>query len=119
MKIRFKKCKICGNVIWSFNDTGVTCCGEVMGDIKANSVDAAFEKHVPTYIIEENKITISVNHVMEEKHYIMWIMMVSNNEIMYKEFKPNEEAKVTFDYKGKVSIYSYCNLHSLWSNEVE
>ena len=119
MKIRFKKCKICGNIIWSFNDTDITCCNEIMNEIKANDVDASFEKHIPNYEINNGKITIKVNHVMEEKHYIMWIMMVCNNEIYYKEFKYTEDAEVTFDYKGKCTLYSYCNLHSLWMKEVE
>ncbi len=119
MNIKFRKCKICGNVIWSFNDKSVNCCNNEMNLLEANSVDASFEKHVPNYEINDNKITISVNHVMEENHYIMWIMMVSDNKIYYKEFKPGEEAKVTFDYVGKCKLYSYCNLHDLWANNVE
>ena len=119
MNIKFKKCKKCGNIIWSFNDTDVICCGEKMNDIKANSVDAAVEKHVPNYEINNDKISVFVNHVMEDNHYIMWVMMVSDNEIQYKEFKSGEEAKAIFEYKGKSTLYSYCNLHGLWTNNVE
>lgn len=119
MEIRFRKCSICGNLIWSFNDRDITCCDKKMIEIKPNSVDASFEKHVPNYEINGDKITIKVNHVMERDHYIMWVMMVSDSEIQYKEFKPSEEAKVTFEYKGNSKIYSYCNLHSLWVNEVK
>lgn len=119
MKLIFRKCKTCGNVVWSFNDTNISCCDNEMSIIRANEVDASFEKHIPNYEIIANKINIIVNHVMEENHYIMWIMMVSDNEIYYKEFKPGEEAKVTFDYKGSGIIYSYCNLHSLWSKNIE
>ena len=118
MEVKFRKCKKCGNVVWSFNDTSVTCCGEEMNVIKANSVDASFEKHVPNYEIIGDKIKVSVNHVMEEEHYIMWIMMVSDNEIQYKEFKPGEKCITTFNYKDNSVLYSYCNLHSLWTNKV-
>lgn len=119
MNIVFRKCKKCGNVIWSFNDTNVSCCNEEMSIIKSNEIDASFEKHVPQYDINDNKITIRVNHVMEDNHYIMWIMMVTDNEIYYKGFEPGQTPEVTFDYKGKCTLYSYCNLHSLWSNKVE
>jgi superoxide reductase len=119
MNIKFRKCNTCGNIVWSFNDTNISCCGNDMVLINPNSVDASFEKHVPNYEIENDKININVNHVMEDNHYIMWIMMVNDNEIQYKEFKPGEEAKVTFNYKGNGIIYSYCNLHSLWSKTIE
>lgn len=119
MKIYFRKCNKCGNLIWSFNDTSITCCNEKMRIVNANEVDASFEKHIPQYEIKNNKITIKVNHVMEDNHFIMWIMMVSDNEINYKEFKPGDVPEVTFDYKGKCKLYSYCNLHSLWTNNIE
>ena len=118
MEIIFRKCKKCGNIIWSFNDTSVSCCKEEMNIIKANSVDASFEKHVPNYEIVDNKIKVSVNHVMEEKHYIMWIMMVSDVKIEYKEFKPGDVAEAVFDYSENATLYAYCNLHSLWANKV-
>ncbi len=119
MKINFKKCKLCGNVIWTLNDKDIKCCNEDMIDLEANSVEASFEKHIPNYEINNNKMTISVNHVMEEKHYIMWIMMVSDSLVYFKKFNPLDEAKVTFDYNGPCTIYSYCNLHELWSINVD
>ena len=118
MKIKFRRCKKCGNIVWSFNDMDVTCCGEVMEEIKPNSVDAAFEKHIPVYEIKGDKININVPHVMEEAHYIKWILMVSDNEIHYKEFKYTDTPSVTFDFKENSTIYSYCNLHGLWMNNV-
>ena len=119
MEIKFRKCKICGNIIWSFNNTKVICCNQEMEEINTNSVDASFEKHIPNYEITGNNISIRVNHVMEENHYIKWIMMVCDNEIFYKEFNPFEECIVNFEYKGKCILYSYCNLHGLWLKEVE
>lgn len=119
MEIVFKKCNTCGNVVWSFNDKNIMCCGKDMKTLKANEVDASFEKHIPTYEIENDKIIVRVNHVMEENHYIMWIMMVSDNEIQYKEFKPNDEPVAIFEKKEFATLYSYCNLHSLWSSKIE
>ncbi len=119
MTINFKKCDICKNVVWTFNDSDIKCCDSSMRLLKPNSVDAAFEKHVPEYEVVDNKINIKVNHVMEDVHYIMWLMYVTDDKMLYKEFKPSEIPEVTFDYLGKGVIYSYCNLHELWSKEVE
>ena len=85
--------------------------------IKSNSVDAAFEKHVPMYNIIEDKIEIYVNHVMEEDHYIEWIMVDYGDSYYIKEFKSVDEPKIVVDYKDGMKAYSYCNKHSLWVNE--
>ena len=118
MNLKFRRCKKCGNIVWSFNDTDITCCGDVMEEIKPNSVDASFEKHIPVYEINNDKININVPHVMEENHYIKWVLMVNDNEIQYKEFKYTDLPKATFNYKENSIIYSYCNLHGLWMNNV-
>ena len=95
------------------------CCGKEMEEIKPNEVDASFEKHVPQYDKNDESIIVNVNHVMEENHYIKWIMMVSENDVDLKEFKPGDKPLAVFDYKGPCTLYSYCNLHSLWSKEVK
>lgn len=119
-----KKCLKCGATVRVLEDCkcdncGITCCGEKMVELKANSSDGAIEKHLPDYEVKDNKIYIKVNHVMEEDHYIEWISIVNNNkeEIIY--LKPENSAEAVYDYiKGSV-IYSYCNKHGLWKKEVE
>ena len=49
-----KKCKSCGAMVKVLKDCtcencGIKCCGEEMEILVPNSVDAAVEKHVPTY----------------------------------------------------------------------
>ena len=72
-EIKLKKCNICGKVIEVTNDEPVMCCGQEMVDVKPNSVDCAIEKHIPTYTVNGDEIEVTVNHVMEEDHYIEWI----------------------------------------------
>lgn len=116
----FKKCNICGKVIKVINnESSIICCNEEMIDIKANSTDAAFEKHVPNYEIKDNKIIVTVNHVMDTDHYIEWIAI--ENDVIFSMVKlsPGKEAKAEFNYIENAVIYSYCNKHSLWKNEVK
>ena len=63
--VRFYKCKICGNIIGLINGNmeHITCCGKPMELMKANSTDAAVEKHVPVYEKIENEIVVKVGEV--------------------------------------------------------
>ena len=90
--------------------------------INENSVDAAFEKHVPVYSILGDKIEVQVGevlHPMDEEHYIMWICLVSGENYRFCHLKPGDTPKCLFDYIPGSKIYAYCNLHSLWVNEVK
>ena len=119
-----KKCNKCKAMVKVFEDCncpscGIKCCGEEMKVVKANSTDGAVEKHVPTYVIKDDEIIVEVNHVMEDDHYIEWICAVSDNEEQIKYLKPGMKAKARFKYVPKMSLYSYCNKHSLWKADVE
>ena len=85
--------------------------------LSANSVDAAFEKHVPQFEIKGELVEVFVNHVMEEDHYIEWIMVDYGKEQILKHFLPGEESKLEVRYEKGMKAYSYCNKHSLWMNE--
>lgn len=114
------KCEECGNIIEVLFDGGgpVACCGKPATPMTANTVDAAKEKHVP--VIEKipggYKVTVgSVIHPMEEKHYIMWIELVTDKFSLRKFLKPGDQpvAEFTTDATA-VTAREYCNLHGLW-----
>lgn len=119
-----KKCNSCGAVVKAIKDCncpscGIVCCNEPMKVLVPNSVDAAVEKHVPVYEIKEDRIYVTVNHVMEEEHYIEWISIVSDGRECITYFKPGMEAKTHFKYIPGSTIYAYCNKHELWKTEVK
>lgn len=117
-----RKCESCGAVVKVIKDChckcGFMCCGDQMEIVSANSVDAAFEKHVPTYEVVGDKLVVTVNHVMDSDHFIEWICLESDNKEETIYLKPGMDAKVEFSYqKGK--LYAYCNKHGLWENEIK
>ena len=119
-----KKCKSCGAIIEVLEDCGyegceIKCCGENMETLIPNSVDAAIEKHVPTYEKNGDKILVKVNHVMEEEHYIEWICQVSDNKECMVKLSPAQVAEATFPYEPNSTLYAFCNKHGLWKTEVE
>ena len=119
-----KKCLMCNSVVKVLNDCncgdcGFKCCGEEMVVVGANTTDAAIEKHVPEYEIIGEEIIVRVNHVMEDVHYIEWICYEFNNNEEFVYLKPGEDAICKFKYIPGAIIYSYCNMHSLWSVKVK
>ena len=120
-KLVIKQCKDCMNTIKVIKEQGceVMCCGEAMKELVPNSVDAAVEKHIPNYEVKDGKIIVTVNHVMEEEHYIEWISMCMDNKECTVYFKPGDVAKAEFKYVPGATIYAYCNKHSLWKKDVE
>ncbi len=122
--MKFYKCKKCGQVMLTINETceGVTCCGEDITILKAGEVDAAVEKHVPVYELDDNKLMVTVGeviHPMEEDHYIMFIAYEYKNGYDIVKLNPGEEPKACFTYKGEGTLYEYCNKHGLWKKDVK
>ena len=118
-----KKCLKCGALVevlqdCNCKDCGINCCGQQMTQLKPNSVDASFEKHVPTYTKKCGKINAMVNHVMDDDHYIEWIAFLTDNNFTKVEFNPGEKPEAKFNY-AKGTLYAYCNKHGLWSKDVE
>ena len=123
-KLVLKKCEKCGAIVKVIEDCnckgcGIICCDEPMKVIAPNSVDAAFEKHVPNYEVKGEKIIVTCNHVMEEEHYIEWISIVSEDRECTKYLKPGEIAEVSFKYIPGSTLYAYCNKHGLWKKDLD
>ena len=119
-----KKCNKCGAVVKVLDDCncpcGFECCGEKMETLLPNTVEAAVEKHIPTYEKVDDHIMIKINHVMEEEHYIEWISLICEHEQWTLRLEPNfPTAEAKFPYIPGSTIYGYCNKHGLWKTEVE
>jgi len=118
------KCKHCGNIVEAVH-TGageLVCCGEPMQQATENTQEeVATEKHIP--VVEKNgdvlKITIgSVEHPMDEDHYIEWIEVISGPTVHRRYLKPGDEPKTNFICRqGQFTVRAHCNLHGLWSTK--
>ena len=56
---------------------------------------------------------------MSEEHYIMWVLLVTDNRSYRVELKPNDKPVVKLPYVDNFTLYAYCNLHGLWKNEIK
>ena len=122
-KDQIYKCSICGNITEVLHEaTGtLTCCGKPMNLLEENTIDAAVEKHVP--IVEKvkggYKVTVGeVNHPMIDQHYIEWIELVLENQVLRKYLKPGEAPEAVFQTTAEdVFAREYCNIHGHWRSK--
>jgi len=114
-------CKHCKHVVEVAHAGAgaLTCCGEPMKHLTANSTDAASEKHVP--VIEDLgdsiKVTVgSVEHPMTDEHYIVFIEVLTEKKVIRKELKPGKKPHAKFPVKLEkvLEVRAFCNLHMLW-----
>lgn len=114
------KCDVCGNIVEIYHQgaDALVCCGQPMKLLDENTTDAATEKHVP--VIEKidggYKVTVgSVEHPMEEAHYIEWIELIADDRSYTKFLKPGEKPVAEFKIEASsVTAREHCNLHGLW-----
>ena len=115
-------CKHCGNIITYLENKGVPvmCCGEKMQKVEPNTVDAAVEKHLPVVAVEDLLATVSVGsveHPMQEDHYIKWIILETSEGIKVKNLTPSDKPIAIFsllDGEKVISAYEFCNKHGIW-----
>lgn len=116
------KCEICGNIVEVLHKGGGTlvCCNKPMTLQTENTVDASKEKHVPVVELVDGGVLVkvgSVEHPMEEKHYIEWIEVHTKDKVYRKYLNPGDKPEAFFKlYDGEEVLYAreYCNIHGLW-----
>ena len=123
--MKFLKCNHCGNIVAVVEEKGgtITCCGDNMQEMKANTTDAATEKHVPVIEVDGQSVTVtvgSVEHPMLPEHFIGWIVLETKTGNQRKILNPGDKpvAKIMMVEGDEVlAAYEYCNLHGLWKAE--
>ena len=125
MKDEFMLCNECKVVLQKIPGQ----VSSVTGDkgfvvLEAGVVDASKEKHVPSVTVDGQNVIVqvgSVLHPMEEKHYILWIMLRTDKGFMYRLLKPGENPNATFTMQKDekpLCVYEMCNIHGLWKKEL-
>ena len=122
MKQKFFICEHCGNIVAMVKDTGVPvmCCGQKMTEIIPGTTDAAVEKHIPVYQVEDGLVKVrvgSVDHPMQPERYIEWVSLQTKQGNQRKALHPGQAPAVCFaltEGDEVEAVYAYCNLHSLW-----
>lgn len=118
------RCEVCGNIVEVVNEgaTALVCCGEPMIKLEAKTEDQGQEKHVP--VVEETDSDIkvkvgSIEHPMEDGHYIKFIEILLKDRIIRKELKSGQapEVKYCATKSDVIEVREFCSIHGLWKNK--
>ncbi|MEM2743130.1 MAG: desulfoferrodoxin family protein, partial [Candidatus Methanomethylicaceae archaeon] len=87
------------------------------------TIDVGKEKHVPVVEKTSEGLLIkvgSIEHPMEEKHYIEWIQVIKGDITAISFLKPGMKPEFLIKPETFLEIErarEYCNIHGLWSNK--
>jgi len=122
-KLGVYKCEICGNIVEVLHEGKgeLVCCGQSMKLQEENTVEAAYEKHIPVIEKVDGGIKVKVGevpHPMMEKHFIEWVEVIAGDKAYRQFLKPDEAPEATFAIEDE-NVYAreYCNLHGLWKSK--
>ena len=116
------KCEVCDNVVEVVDAFAppISCCGEEMTKLEAQTEDYTVEKHVPMVKGKEEGVKVVVGstlHPMTEDHHIVFIeILTKDNKVYRADLVPTDEPEAEFPVKEKDIdiVREYCNIHNLW-----
>jgi len=118
------RCEVCGNVVEVMNEgaPALVCCEKPMTRLEAKTEDTGQEKHVP--VVEEGEKGIkvkvgSIQHPMEEKHYIKFIEILTKDRVLRTELNPGQapETSSCVSKSDVLEVREFCTVHGLWKNK--
>lgn len=117
------KCEICGDIVEVLHSSPgeLVCCGQPLTLIEPKREEEGYEKHLPVIEREGNGIMVkvgSIEHPMMENHYIEWIALDTEKNVLRQFLNLGEKPMAVFTTAEKVSqARDYCNIHGQWATE--
>ena len=122
---RFYQSKKDGTLVGLIHGSGeLSCGGEPMEELIANTSEGAQEKHVPQVSVEGCDVTVTVgstHHPMAKEHSINWVYLLTEKGGQRKNLPFDGEPVASFrltDDDRPVAAYAYCYLHGLWKTDL-
>jgi len=120
-RLQVYKCEICGNIVEVLHEGKgePVCCGQPMKLMEEKTGEEGREKHLPVVEATDlgSKVKVgSIPHPMEEKHYIEWIEIETNDRVYRKFLHPGDYPEAEFFIKVEKikGAREYCSVHGLW-----
>ena len=119
------KCSVCGNVVSVIeaHEGQPSCCGQPMQTMVEHTQEQeGKEKHVPVVKIDGSNVNVhvgSVDHPMENEHYIELIEILKDGDVIAtKRLSPENPPQASFCIQEPegIVVRELCNVHGLWKN---
>ncbi len=115
LKSLFYVCPVCGNAIFARGGAMISCCGIQLPPLEAEEPDAAHPVQMQRV---EDEIFVSMDHSMEKDHFISMIAYMTPERCEIKALYPEGNAEARFFYRGRGWLFTYCNRHGLFRQQV-
>lgn len=103
LKSEIYVCPICGNVIRTFGEASVCCCGV---ELPRQSAEQPDDCHAVTVENVEDEIFVTVNHPMTKEHYISFLAYVTHDRFETAKLYPEGAPSARFRKRGGASFIS-------------
>lgn len=114
--VKFYVCPICGNIIFSFGEAVVSCCGISLIPLEAEEPDNAHKLSIQKI---EDELYISSSHEMSKMHFISFIAVVKDTSCEIIKLYPESNCEVRINPRCVKQIYFYCNHHGLFKQNIK
>ncbi|MDF9866520.1 RNase P subunit RPR2 [Bacilli bacterium PM5-3] len=112
--ISFYTCPNCNNILFSTNNSEISCCGR-----KLMALESTTNSQYYMDISEiENDYYITIDHEMTKDNYISFIAYTNYDSIIFKKLYPEQNAEVRLPKMNSKKIYAYCTKTGLWQQDL-
>lgn len=111
LRMKFRVCPICGNIVCSTGEAVVSCCGIVLPALDPEAEDDNHHLRIETV---EDEYYITIPHDMSKKHYISFIAAVKDDGYEIKKLYAEGNAEARFKISRTKYLLYYCNVHGLF-----
>ena len=114
-KICFYVCPVCGNIITSISETGVSCCSKKLKMLKPEKAEE--HKRLNVEVIE-NEYFIYSDHEMTREHYISFIAFLTCDTLILRKQYPEWNLQTRLPFFAHGRLIWYCTRHGLFYQDI-
>ena len=114
-KLKFYVCPNCGNILFSMEGAGISCCGKRLARLSAQNSDEGESLCVER---DGGELYITSAHEMCREHYISFVAFLSGDTLVLKKLYPEWNMEIRMPCLAHGKLFWYCNKHGLFVKEV-
>ena len=109
-KLKFYFCPDCGNILTSFAEAAVYCCGKKLAPMEPQKVQAGEELTVES---NENDYYITSSHEMTKEHYISFVALLTGDALVLRKQYPEWDLSARIPRIAHGKLVWLCTQHGL------
>ena len=113
--LQFYVCPHCGNLICSWAEAGVTCCGKKLAPTVPQKTEGSDRLAVEQI---ENDYYVTADLPMSKDHYIRFLALLTGETLVLRRLYPEWDLQVRLPRVGHGRLLWFCTQHGLFQQLV-